>query len=184
MMLTYFRLALIIPFTACFYLPDAWHPWSMSLAFWLFVIASITDFLDGYVARARGEVSALGAALDPIADKLLLATALIMLVKTGTLSGIGVAGAVLMVAREILVSGLREAVAPHGITLPVTVIAKIKTSVQLVAIGAMLLSVPGTTVASLPSLLVAILFWTALALTMITGADYSWRAVQALRTKG
>ncbi|MCK5745144.1 MAG: CDP-alcohol phosphatidyltransferase family protein, partial [Oricola sp.] len=86
-MITLARIALVVPCTFAF-LANA--PWNLTVALVIFVIAALTDFLDGYVARARGETSALGAALDPVADKLLIAAAFILLVRNGVVHGAGV----------------------------------------------------------------------------------------------
>ena len=182
MALTLLRFILIVPFAMCFFAPAAWAGLAMKFAFWIFVLASVTDYLDGWAARALNQVSALGAALDPIADKLLMATALILLVKTGTLTGLSIAGAAIIIGREILVSGLREAIAPLGQTLPVTQLAKYKTTVQLIAIAAMLATVPGGVLwQNVPELVLPMLFWLAVVLTIITGAHYSWCAILILR---
>ena len=114
--LTLARIVLIVPFVALF-LADA--SWNMNAALVVFIIAALTDFLDGRVARARGEVSALGAALDPLADKLLIAAALILLVRNGVIAGAGVVAVIAIILREMLVSGLREAVTARGGALPV-----------------------------------------------------------------
>lgn len=186
MLLTLSRFILIIPFCACFYLQTHWPaPWAtqlaMPLAFWIFVIASLTDFLDGWVARARNEVSALGAALDPLADKLLLAAALIFLIDVNVINGWMVFGAVIILCRELLVTGLREAVSLTGGTLPVTKLAKWKTTLQLIAISALLLSAPGGLWETIPSPLTRGLYGACVAITFITGADYANKAIRYLR---
>lgn len=106
--------------------------------FVLFMAAALTDWLDGYLARRLDQRSALGAMMDPIADKLLVAAVLAMLIADKTLSGLDVISAVLILCREVLVSGLREALAPKGVSLPVSRLAKWKTAIQLGAIGILL----------------------------------------------
>ena len=104
----------------------------------LFVVACVTDWFDGYFARRYHQISRLGRFLDPIADKLLVAAALVMLVDSGTLSGVNVLAALIILAREILVSGLREFLAELRVGMPVSQLAKWKTGVQMVAIALLL----------------------------------------------
>lgn len=180
MMLTYARFALVIPFAACFFI-DA--PWTMTAALAIFIAAAITDFLDGRVARARGEVSALGAALDPLADKLLLAAALLLLVRNGVIRDAGVIAALIMLLREIAVTGLREAVTLAGGSLPVTLLAKWKTAAQLAAIAALLAAAPGGLLGAGARAPAAGLLWIAAVLTLWTGATYGWSAIRFLRLR-
>lgn len=175
--LTFARIVLIVPFIVLF-LTDA--PWNMTAALGVFVIASLTDFLDGRVARARGEVSALGAAIDPLADKLLIAAALILLVRNGVIAGAGVIAVILIILREMLVSGLREAVAAHGGALPVTTLAKWKTAAQITAAGLLLATAPQGLVSAEFRPVAAGALWLAAILTFWTGAAYSLRATQYL----
>ena len=177
-LLTFSRIALILPFTMLFF--TEW-PGAMTAAFVLFVVAALTDFLDGYVARARSESSALGAALDPIADKLLIAAALLLLTRSGVIAGWGVVAALVILLREILVAGLREALAARRIGLAVTGLAKWKTAAQLVAVAVLLASAPGGIATEAWRAAGAALLWLAGALTLLTGADYALRAARALR---
>ena len=175
--LTLARIVLIVPFVALF-LADA--SWNMNAALVVFIIAALTDFLDGRVARARGEVSALGAALDPLADKLLIAAALILLVRNGVIAGAGVVAVIAIILREMLVSGLREAVTARGGALPVMQLAKWKTATQLVAVGLLLATAPqGFSGAEFRPIAVGTL-WLAAILTFWTGAAYSITAAQYL----
>jgi len=176
--LTLGRMALIIPFVALF-LANA--PWNMTAALVIFVIAALTDLLDGQIARARGEVSAIGAALDPLADKLLIAAALILLLRNGVIAGYGVIAVIIILGREILVSGLREAVGAEGDRLQVTMLAKWKTATQLVAAGFLLASAPGGLAGEALRPLATATLWLAAILTFWTGADYARRAAQMLR---
>ncbi|MEL7019714.1 MAG: CDP-diacylglycerol--glycerol-3-phosphate 3-phosphatidyltransferase, partial [Pseudomonadota bacterium] len=162
--------------------------WAMPAALILFALAAVTDFLDGWVARRFDQTSALGAALDPIADKALIVTALILLVETGALTGFGSLGALVIIAREIIVSGLREALAPRGLTLPVTGLAKAKTAAQSLAIAALLAAVPGGVLPMLTGAthstadaIAMALYGLAVILTIYTGAGYTWQAVKLLR---
>ncbi|MGE0408653.1 MAG: CDP-diacylglycerol--glycerol-3-phosphate 3-phosphatidyltransferase [Amphiplicatus sp.] len=176
-LLTLLRILLIVPFTAAF-LWDA--SWNMSVAFCFFAASALTDFFDGYVARKRNEVSALGAALDPIADKLLVAAALFLLVRNGVVREAGVVAAIVIVLREILVSGLREALARRGEALAVTGLAKWKTAGQLLAVGALLAAAPGGIAGEGLRPLASGLLWLAAVLTFWTGADYASRAAALL----
>ncbi len=177
-LLTLFRIFLILPFTALFFVE--W-PFAMTGAFIVFAIASLTDFFDGWVARARGEVSALGAALDPLADKLLVAAALLLLTRNGVISGASVIAALAILLREILVAGLREALALRGAALPVTKMAKWKTAAQLTAVAVLLASSPGGLAPEPLASAGHALLWLAAMLTLWTGADYAFGAIKALR---
>lgn len=175
---TFARMLLVAPFAAMFFVD--WPP-AMIVALAIFVVAAATDFLDGWIARARGEVSALGAALDPVADKLLVAAALVLLVRNGVIRDLGVAAALVILLREIFVGGLREAVSAQGLSLPVTALAKWKTAVQLAAIGLLLGAAPGGLAGGKLSALADGALWAAAALSLWTGADYARRGVAALQ---
>lgn len=130
----------------------------------VFALAAATDLLDGYVARRMKEETALGRVLDPIADKMLTITALIVLVALGTLSGWMMAGVVIIAMRELWISGLREGLIAGGGELPVSPLAKVKTAVQLLALFLLTLS---------ESLVATGLFWAAAAITIATGWQYT-----------
>jgi cardiolipin synthase len=151
-------------------------PWAAFCAALLFTAAAITDYFDGHFARERQQLSDFGRMLDPIADKLLVAATLMALVGFGHLPGWGIYPAIVIMLREILVSGLREYLAEIRIGLPVTKLAKWKTGVQMTALGLLLLGNTGAHFMHLGFLpmdaLGAILLWTAALLTMITGWDY------------
>ena len=142
------------------------------LAFVLFVAAAITDFLDGWLARAWQQQSALGRMLDPIADKLLVAGVLLMLTANGTIGGGHLWAAFIILSREVLVSGLREYLGQLRVSVPVTWLAKWKTAIQLVAIGLLIIGpaadphVPQAVNLGLAGL------WMAALLTLYTGYDY------------
>lgn len=168
-LLTYFRIALVPAIVACFYIPgDAAH-WT---ALTLFVIAAITDFFDGYLARAWEQQSNLGRMLDPIADKLLVAVVLIALTWQDVIAGFSLWAAIIILCREILVSGLREFLAELRVSVPVTQLAKWKTTIQMVALAFLLAGpaadkiLPGTTETGI------LLLWAAALLTLYTGIDY------------
>lgn len=176
-LLTLGRILLIIPFAAIFFVDEAWN---MKAAFVIFTVAALTDFLDGWVARKLGETSALGAALDPIADKLLVAAALILLTRNGVIRDAGVVAALIIILREMLVAGLREALARRGQSLPVTPLAKGKTSLQLIAAGLLLAVAPAGFAGEALRPAAAGFLWLAAILTFWTGADYVVKAVGAL----
>ena len=164
--LTLSRIAAIPLVVACFWLDRGWAQW---LSMILFVAAAVTDWFDGYFARRYHQISRLGRFLDPIADKLLVAAALLMLVDSGQLGGINVLAALIILAREILVSGLREFLAELRVGLPVSALAKWKTAVQMVAIAFLLVGdAASPTIGDLGLWLI----WIAAALTLITGYDY------------
>ncbi|WP_306253684.1 CDP-diacylglycerol--glycerol-3-phosphate 3-phosphatidyltransferase [Parvularcula sp. IMCC14364] len=172
--LTLIRIALILPLVICL-MQDAlvWR-W---LAVGLFVLAGISDFLDGFIARRTQTTSALGAALDPIADKLLTAAVLLMLIADGTLTGFDMILGLIMILREIWISGLREALAGRT-PLVVTALAKWKTAAQFLALGFLLMPVT-----SLSREAGIFFLWAAAALTIWTGAQYTHLAIGQLSGK-
>ncbi len=163
-LLTYSRILIIPLFIAVLYWDNLWAHW---IAAGLFIYASITDFFDGYMARAWEATSHIGRFLDPIADKLLVASALLMLVHDGRAD---VLPSIAILCREILVSGLREFLAELRISVPVSQLAKFKTTAQLIAISLLLLApaIPGFMLYDLGSWLL----WLAAALTLVTGYLY------------
>ena len=158
-----------------------WRPTPIDYAitFVLYCVVGITDYFDGYLARAQGRISRLGQFLDPIADKIMVAAVIVMLVSTRNNSGepvihsFHILAALVILLREIIVSGLREFLAPLNVSMPVSRLAKWKTTTQLVALAVVLLEriVPGLGLAS------DILLWLAGILTVWTGWQYlraSW----------
>ncbi len=180
--LTYGRLAAVPAVVALLFWPrDEWSRW---FALAIFVAAAITDYFDGYFARAYAQQSALGRMLDPIADKLLVAACLLMLVADGTIAGWALWAAIVILCREILVSGLREFLAELKVGVPVSRVAKWKTTVQLVAVGFLIAGPAGETVlpGTIPigiGLLVA-----AAMLTLYTGWDYLKTGLKHLVEEG
>jgi cardiolipin synthase (CMP-forming) len=172
--LTYLRILAVPLVAACFYLEGDVGNW---LAFTLFAGASITDYFDGYLARAWQQQSSLGRMLDPIADKLLVAVSLLVLTSVGTIAGWSLWAAVIILMREIFVSGLREFLAELKVSVPVTRLAKWKTTIQLVAIGFLLLGPAGDKVAPGISEVGLVMLWTAAIVTLYTGYDYCKAAV-------
>ena len=184
--LTILRIALVPVFAIAFVLPG---DGARLVAFAVFCIAGFSDWLDGFAARKLNAGSDFGRMLDPIADKVLVAVALVMLVAEGTFRRVNpetgasvfsllrLVPVLIILAREILVSGMREFLAGTRVSLPVTAIAKFKTAVQMVAIGAMILTpLADTIVPGIPSLTYAaiayLLLWLAAALTVYTGVIY------------
>jgi CDP-diacylglycerol--glycerol-3-phosphate 3-phosphatidyltransferase/cardiolipin synthase len=143
-------------------------------AFLLYVLAAATDYLDGYLARAQGTVSKLGVFLDPVADKIMVAAVIVMLIENDIIGGWHVIPALVIILREITVSGLREFLATARVSLPVSQLAKWKTTFQMVALGALLLAPASAywwpTLPAQPVGLVAL--WLAGLLTLVTGWDY------------
>jgi cardiolipin synthase len=152
------------------------HPATDLAACILFSTAAITDWLDGHLARTRRQQSELGRMLDPIADKLLVGAALMLLVGHARLSHWGLYPAIVIMLREILVSGLREYLAGIRIGLPVTRLAKWKTGFQMGALGTLLAGDSGAAILHLSFLPVTligeVMLWVAAGLTLVTGWDY------------
>ena len=190
--LTILRIALVPLFVIAFVLPgDGWR----LFAFGIFVIAGVSDWLDGFAARKLKAGSDFGRMLDPIADKVLVAVALMMLVAeglftqikpNGMLSLLKLVPALIILSREILVSGLREFLSGLRVSVPVTAVAKFKTAVQMVAIGAMILTpladiyLPGDAALTYAFIAYAML-WVAAALTVYTGVNYFRSGMAHLR---
>ena len=152
-------------------------PVDYGITFILYCIVGLTDYFDGYVARAQGQISRLGQFLDPIADKIMVAAVLIMLISSRKanpvpeIEGLHIIAALIILLREIFVSGLREYLAPLNISMPVSNLAKWKTAFQLVSLGALILggAFPGAPWVHLVGL---VCLWVAAALTLVTGWDY------------
>jgi CDP-diacylglycerol--glycerol-3-phosphate 3-phosphatidyltransferase/cardiolipin synthase len=155
-----------------------WYPgWELGygLGFGLYCLMGITDYFDGYLARAQGAVSKLGVFLDPIADKIMVAAVVVMLVGTrheaASITGLHLIPALIILLREMAVSGLREFLADLRVSVPVSQLAKWKTTLQLVALGALILA--GALPASAWIKQVGLVsLWGAAALTLVTGWDY------------
>lgn len=169
-LLTLSRIAAIPLVIATFYLDEPLGNW-LGLA--IYTIAAVTDFFDGYVARAWAQQSQLGRFLDPVADKLLVSALLLMLVATGRIPGLAVLPALVILCREILVSGLREFLAGVQVRVPVSRLAQWKTTVQMLTLGFLLVGGAGPQFGPLSTTEVGVLgLWIAAVLTLITGYDY------------
>ena len=181
-LLTYARIAAVPAVVACMYgsgilQGGLWLRW---LALTIFIAAGVTDFFDGYFARAWGQHSTFGRMLDPIADKLLVASCLLMLAADGTIKGWSLWAAIVILCREILVSGLREYLAELRVSVPVTRLAKWKTTAQLVAIGFLVLGEAGDRILPVVTLTGLTLLWLSALLTLYTGWDYFRAGVRHL----
>lgn len=168
-LLTFSRIAVIPVIVALFWIDGNGARW---IACAIFTLAGITDYLDGYLARTWREQSQLGALLDPIADKLLVATTLLLLAAFDRIQGLTLLPAILILCREILVSGLREFLATLNVGVPVTRLAKWKTAIQMVAIGFLIVGDAGTWLIPYTVEIGIVGLWLAAALTFLTGYDY------------
>jgi len=171
--LTIGRIIIVPVFVFAYYLPGFYGD---VIPFVLFVLASFTDFLDGLLARMYKEESKLGELLDPIADKIIVATALILLVMDGTIKNYEVIAAIIILTREILISGLREFLAKGKINLPVSSLAKAKTFLQMIAISVLLTGETGNKIINFQDYnaqTIGIIFlWLSAFLTLFTGYEY------------
>ena len=171
--LTIVRIIIVPIFVFSFYLPGFYGD---IIPFILFIVASFTDFLDGLLARMFKEESKLGELLDPIADKIIVAAALILLVMDGTIKNFEVIAAIIILTREILISGLREFLAKGQIKLPVSNLAKLKTFLQMFSISILLTGETGKRVINFQDYdaqtIGIILLWLSAFLTLFTGYEY------------
>ena len=166
--LTLIRIIIIPIIVLCIYLKNPFFGWT---AFILFCVASITDYFDGYLARIRNEVTNFGTFLDPIADKLLVASVILILTSKGVIADWETIPALIILLREITVSGLREYLAGIKVSVPVSRIAKLKTLLQLSALALLILSESITNIVSI-IYLGKLFLWTAGLLTLYTAYDY------------
>lgn len=167
-LLTLSRILVLPALIASFYMDAPFANW---LALVVFVGAGLTDFFDGYIARATGQQSKLGQFLDPVADKLLVVTALLMLSAFARIDGINLIAAIIILCREVMVSGLREFLAGLEVSVPVTQLAKWKTAVQITAIAFLLLGDAAPW--GVDAVMIGIVgLWLAASLTLYTGYDY------------
>jgi cardiolipin synthase len=189
-LLTYARIAAVPLVVGCLFGEQVlsggmWLRW---VALALFIAAAITDFLDGYLARSLAQQSSLGRMLDPIADKLLVSSCLLMLAADGTIMGWSLWAAIVILCREILVSGLREYLAELRVSVPVTRLAKWKTTVQLIALGFLLAGQAGDAfMADITGVTTPVityfglmLLWISATVTLYTGYDYFRAGVRHL----
>ena len=173
-LLTYARIVAVPLIVLCFFIEGRLQ--SSDFARWtalvLFAVASVTDYHDGYLARIWNQTSNIGRMLDPIADKLLVASVLLLVAADGTIAGWTIWAAIIILCREILVSGLREYLADLKVSVPVTRIAKWKTAIQMFAIAFLLAGPAGDKVLPYTTETGIGLLWIAAIITMYTGYDY------------
>ena len=171
--LTIGRIIIVPFFVVSFFLPGFYGE---IIPFLLFLSASFTDFLDGLLARLYKEESKLGELLDPIADKIIVSAALILLVMNGTIQNYEVIAAIIILTREILISGLREFLGKVQVQMPVTSLAKVKTFIQMFSIAILLTGETGNTIINFEDYnaqtVGIILLWLSAFLTLYTGYDY------------
>ncbi|MEE8144290.1 MAG: CDP-diacylglycerol--glycerol-3-phosphate 3-phosphatidyltransferase [Kiloniellales bacterium] len=173
-LLTLYRIAIIPVLLVVLYIDTGWARW---LALALYTSACVTDFFDGYLARNRGQVSSLGRFLDPVADKLLVASVILLLVAVDGVADLTILPALVILCRELLVSGLREYLAEIQVPLPVSQLSKWKTVIQMVALGFLIVRDAGP--AFLPVLAIGqVGIWLAAVLTLVTGYDYLSRGLK------
>jgi CDP-diacylglycerol---glycerol-3-phosphate 3-phosphatidyltransferase len=176
-LLTYARILAVPVLVVCFYIEGNAIRW---LSFAVFIMATLSDFLDGYLARAWRQQSAIGRILDPIADKILVATALLLLVWEGTIGSWSLLAAIVILTREIAVAGLREFLRELSVPLPVSRLAKWKTTLQMIAIGILLIGKAGDQLLKvyfndtlgLVTYVGLLLLWVSALITLYTGYDY------------
>ena len=161
--LTIFRVILIPFFVLCFYLPVI--PFNNIVACVIFCVASITDFLDGYLARRDGLVTNFGKFMDPLADKLLVGAALICLIESGQLPAWAV---VIIISREFIISGFRLIASDNGVVIAASYWGKFKTVTQMIMVILMLLNIPGAIFA----VITRFVMWVAIILTVVSLVDY------------
>ena len=171
--LTIGRIIIVPIFVLTFFLPGFFGD---LIPFFLFVLASFTDYLDGLLARIFKEESKLGELLDPIADKILVSTALLLLIMNGAIKNFEVIAAIIIITREILISGLREFLAKGSIAMPVTSLSKLKAFIQMFAIAVLLTGDFGNKIINFQDYnaqtIGIILLWLSAFLTLYTGYDY------------
>jgi cardiolipin synthase (CMP-forming) len=181
-LLTYGRLVAVPAVVGLLFWPE--DHWSRWFALAVFALAAITDYFDGYIARTFAQQSALGRMLDPIADKLLVAACLLMLVSDKTIQGWHIWAAIVILCREILVSGLREFLAELKVGVPVSRVAKWKTTFQLLSLGFLIAGPAGDTVLPGNTMIGLGLLWVSAILTLYTGWDYLRTGIHHLMDEG
>ena len=171
--LTIGRIIIVPIFVLTFFIPGFFGD---LIPFFLFILASFTDYLDGLLARLFKEESRLGELLDPIADKIIVAAALILLVMNGTIKNYEVIAAIIILTREILISGLREFLATASVSIQVTSLSKLKTFLQMLSIAILLTGESGNKLINFQDYnaqtIGIILLWLSAFLTLYTGYDY------------
>ena len=178
--LTLFRIFMIPALVIVYLIPGPLGHW---LAVLIFYLAAITDYLDGWFARKLEATSEFGRMLDPIADKLMVVAVIIILIEFRDINGIHTLAAGLIILREILISWFREYLTDRGVTLAVSHIAKFKTTIQMIALGILLLGEAGEMISPLIHDTGLMLFWTATVFTLWTAIDYLSEGMRLLKEK-
>ena len=177
--LTIGRIIIVPFFVISFFLPGFYGE---IIPFLLFILASFTDFLDGLLARLYKEESKLGELLDPIADKIIVSAALILLVMNGTIQNYEVIAAIIILTREILISGLREFLSDVQVKIPVSSLAKGKTFIQMFSIAILLTGETGNKIINFEDYdaqtIGIILLWLSAFLTLYTGYNYVRKGIE------
>lgn len=166
--ITFIRIILI---PIILYLLFSENPNIVLIAGLLFIVSSVSDYFDGYLARTLNQSSKLGTLLDPIADKLLIASVIVVLVDTGVISNIHVVPAIVILLREIAISGLREFLAKLNTDMPVSKLAKYKTTFQMVSLSILIISL-GFELNDLLWNIGLITLWIAAIITLLSGYNY------------
>lgn len=166
--LTVSRVIILVPYVLLFFIPYNWANWA---AVALYLYACLTDYFDGFFARRRQEESSFGRFLDPVADKLLVITTFVMLAGTNRLGGLSLIPAVIILCREVFVSGLREFLSEVHVSVPVSVLAKWKTAIQMMALSFLLGDDAKDFIWGLHEAGI-IFLWVAAGLTLVTGYQY------------
>lgn len=179
--LTLGRIALLPVLVALFMLPSTWAAWAALI---VYAIAAITDYFDGYLARTNNQITAIGKFLDPIADKIFVGCLLLLIAMEHRLPDLWIIPALVIMAREILISGLREYLGPYNIQVPVSRLAKWKTALQMVALGFLIIGPYGDVIVPNCLLIGQILLTLAAILTVWTGWNYLRIGVNHMMDQG
>lgn len=176
-LLTIARILLLPVIIWLFYVEQSWGAPAAWLCFLLYILCSITDFFDGYVARKLNQITAIGTFLDPVSDKIFVASMLLLLTGFDRIQGIWIIPVIIIFAREFLISGLREYLGPKNIKVPVSFLAKWKTTVQMLAIGFLIIApyAPYALEIGLITLSIAAI------LTVITALQYLWVVIRHMK---
>ena len=177
--LTLVRILLLPVFIWLFFMEPKWGQQTAWLLLQFYFLAAVTDFLDGYLARKYNKVTPLGTFLDPISDKIFVATLLVAMVAFGRLDGLWIIPVIIIMAREFLVSGLREYLGPMNVKLPVSKLAKWKTALQMIALGVLIIG-PYYPYGLLGG---QILLYLAALITLITGWGYLKTGLDHMKNK-
>ncbi len=175
--LTVTRLILLPFIVALFYVEADWGGIAMWLCFFIYIVAALTDFFDGYLARKLNQITWFGTFLDPISDKIFVTTLMILLVAFGKISGLAIVLIIIIFMREFLISGLREFLGPKNIKMPVTILAKWKTAAQMLSLPFLIITGYAPYAGQIGVIFLAI----ATVLTVITGLSYMFAGLSHMK---